>query len=107
MTRRRSAISLLQATQESPNLARLAGIAMESSLRLKAVEFIIPAGLRQAVKPGPIEGGVWCVLLESNAVAAKLRQLLPAIEAQLKAKGFETTSIRLKVLSQQTHSSHS
>jgi hypothetical protein len=98
MTRHRTAISLLQASQESPNLARLAGIAMESSLRLKAVEFIIPAGLRQAIKPGPIEAGVWCLLLDSNSVAAKLRQLLPAIEAQLKTKGFETTSIRLKVL---------
>jgi ethanolamine ammonia-lyase small subunit len=37
------------------------------------------------------------LLLDNNAVAAKVRQLLPSLEAHLRSKGWEITSIRLKV----------
>jgi ethanolamine ammonia-lyase small subunit len=36
-------------------------------------------------------------LLDNVAVAAKIRQLLPALEAHLRSKGWEVNSIRLKV----------
>jgi hypothetical protein len=101
MNRRNHAITLLQATQDSPTLARLADLAMDSKARLTSVEGLIPMALRSAVKPGPIEGSVWCLILENNAVAAKLRQLLPSMEAHLRSKGWEVNSIRLKV--QMTH----
>jgi hypothetical protein len=90
-------VSLLQATQESPVLARLVGLATDSSARLQAIQPLIPASLRSAVKAGPINGTTWCVILDNNSVAAKLRQLLPALEAHLRSKGFAVESIRLKV----------
>jgi len=61
------------------------------------MEALIPVALRKAVKAGPIDGTTWCLLLDNNAVAAKMRQLLPALEAHLRSKGWEINSIRLKV----------
>ncbi len=78
-------------------MARLTGLALESSARLKAIETLIPASLRTAVRAGPIEGSVWCLILDNNAIAAKIRQLLPALESHLRTKGWEVNSIRLKV----------
>lgn len=97
MNRRHHAITLLQATQDSPMLARLSALATESSARFNAIEALIPSNLRKYIQPGPIEGTVWCLLLSNNTVAAKMRQLLPALEAHLRSKGWEVTSIRLRV----------
>jgi hypothetical protein len=97
MNRRNHSYTLLQATQDSPTLARLAGLAAESSARLKSIEMLIPASLRSAVRAGPIDGTVWCLILDNNAIAAKIRQLLPALESHLRTKGWEVTAIRLKV----------
>lgn len=91
------AVSLLQASRDSPVLASLIDLARESSARLQAVQSLIPAGLRTAVKAGPIDGPVWCLILDNTAVAAKVRQLLPTLTAHLRTKGWEVTSIRLKV----------
>ena len=97
MNRRQHPVSLLQASQDSPTLARLIDLSRDSVARLKAIESLIPGPLRPAVKAGPIEGPVWCLILDSNAAAAKIRQLLPALEAHLRAKVWEVNSIRLKV----------
>ena len=86
-----------QAADESPTLARLSQLARESGERLKAVEPLIPASLRCAVKAGPIDGTAWCLLVDSSAAAAKLRQVLPALIAHLCSRGWEVNSIRLKV----------
>jgi hypothetical protein len=90
-------IDLLQACEEAPTLARLAQLARESRERLEAVQFLIPATLRPAVKAGPIDGTGWCLLVDSNAAAAKLRQVLPALTAELSSRGWQVTSIRVKV----------
>ena len=97
MTRRHQPLSLLQATQESPVLARLSELSKDSVARLRAVEPMIPAVLRIAVTAGPIDGPNWCLIVNSNAAAAKLRQLLPAMAAHLRSKGWEVSAIRLKV----------
>ncbi len=97
MNRRNHAITLLQATQESETLNRLCELARESAQRLKSIESLIPASLRSCVQAGPIEGPVWCLLLANNAAAAKIKQLLPALQAHLRSKGWEVTAIRLKV----------
>jgi hypothetical protein len=97
MNRRQHTVTLLQASQESPTLARLTELSRDSVARLKAVESLIPVPLRPAVKAGPIEGPVWCLILDNNAAAAKIRQILPALESHLRAKGWEVNSIRLKV----------
>jgi hypothetical protein len=95
--RRLHPVTLQQAAEESPTLARLAQLARESGERLKAVEPLIPAALRSAVKAGPIDGTDWCLLVDSSAAAAKLRQLIPALLAHLCDRGWQVNSIRLKV----------
>lgn len=78
-------------------LARLADLTRDSVARLDAIQTLIPRPLRPSVRAGPIDGTAWCLLLDNNATAAKIRQLLPAIEAHLRSKGWEVNSIRLKV----------
>lgn len=97
MTRRHHAVPLQEAAQDSPTLARLVQLVRESGERLKAIEPLIPAPLRAAVRPGPIEGTTWCLLVEGSAAAAKIRQLLPVFQAQLNSRGWQVTAIRLKL----------
>ena len=97
MQRRHHAIPLQQAVQESPTFALLANRVRESSERLQAIRSLLPAPLRASVQAGPIEDGQWCLLASSNAVAAKLRQLTPALQAHLNTHNLRVTHIRIKV----------
>ncbi len=97
MDRRRYPVPLHEAAEDSPTLARLAQLARESGERLQAVESLIPAPLRPRVRPGPIEGTSWCLLVEGSAAAAKLRQLLPLMLSKLNNRGWQVTAIRLKL----------
>ena len=97
MHRRHHAITFQQAVDEAPVLAQLSALVRDSSARLHAIEHLIPAALRSAVQAGPIDGTQWCVLVKGSAAAAKLRQLLPALEAHLRVKGWEVSAIRLKI----------
>lgn len=97
LTRRHGAVPLHQAAEESPTLARLAHLARESGERLKAIESSIPVALRSSIRPGPIDGTSWCLLVDSSAAAAKLRQLVPVLLQKLNSRGWEVTAIRLKL----------
>jgi hypothetical protein len=90
-------VSVLEAVDGAPTLARLAQLARQSSELLEAVEFLVPAALRSAVRAGPLDGTTWCLLVDNNAAAAKLRQVLPALTAELHSRGAQVTAIRLKV----------
>ena len=96
------AVSFNQAIENSPSLARLAGMVRESNDLLKSVELLLPTAMRAAVKAGPIDGESWCLLISSNAAAAKLRQLLPSLLTRLQADGHKITAIRIKLLIGQT-----
>ena len=96
--RLQSAVSLHQAAGDSPSLARLADLVRESNQRLKAIETLIPAALRPAVKAGPIDGESWCLLVNGNAASAKVRQLVPLLQSSLLRQGWKVKSIRLKIL---------
>lgn len=97
MHRRHQSVTFQQAADEAPVLAQLSALARDSSARLRAIEPLIPAALRSSVRAGPIDETRWCLLVQGNAAAAKVRQLLPALEAQLRSKGWEVSAIRLKV----------
>lgn len=97
MHRNHHPISLQLAMSHAPGLARLAELTQGSSGRLRAIEPLIPAMLRPAVQAGPLDGDVWCLLVNSNAAAAKIRQLLPAFAAHLRSKGWACSTIRIKV----------
>ena len=96
--RRHQAISLEQAAQSSPALSQLVSQAREANARIKAIEPLLPPGLRQSVQPGPIEGSTWVLIIKNNAAATKLRYLLPSFEAHLRTKGWDVARIQLKVL---------
>ena len=98
MARINQAITLMEAAQESPSLARLTELTRESSLRLHSLQNLIPGPLRNAIQAGPIDGTEWCLLVNSNAAAAKLRQMLPALQAHLNRQGYSVEKIRLKIL---------
>jgi hypothetical protein len=91
-------VTLHQAVGDSPSLARLTQLVRESNQRLQAIQALIPIGLRPAVKAGPIDGENWCLLVSSNAAAAKVRQLIPLMQASLLRQGWKVTTIRLKIL---------
>jgi hypothetical protein len=92
------AVTLMEAAQESPSLAHLTELTRTSSQRLKLLQTLIPGPLRSAIQAGPIEGTEWCLLVSSNAAAAKLRQMLPALQAHLNSHGHVVAKIRLKIL---------
>ncbi|MEG0719776.1 MAG: hypothetical protein RSB86_18445 [Comamonas sp.] len=96
--RRHLAISLEQAAQSSPALSLLVSQAREANARMKAIEPLLPPSLRHSVRPGPIEGSTWCLIIKSNAAASKVRYLLPSFEAHLRTKGWDVAHIQLKVL---------
>ncbi|TAG34248.1 MAG: hypothetical protein EAZ34_06135 [Polaromonas sp.] len=94
----KQAITAHEAVKNSQALGQLTALIEDSSSRLRAIESLIPEALRPFVKAGPIDGGVWCLLVKGNAAAGKLRQLTPLIQSRLLGKGWNVTSIRLKIL---------
>ena len=97
MPRLNQAIRIQDAAQSAPALSELMARARESQKMLASIEALIPSGLRQQVLAGPWETGQWCLLVGSNAAAAKLRQLLPGLQAALVQRGWQVSSIRLKI----------
>ena len=94
---RQPAISLQDAVERAPALARLSQLAAESAARLRLVQPALPPGLRELVRAGPIDETGWCLLVPHNAAAAKLRQLIPALLKALQAAGHSVDAIRVKV----------
>ncbi len=70
----------------------------ESKARLEALTPLFPPGLADGVRAGPLDETAWVLLVSHAAAAAKLRQLLPAMEAALRERGFGGPPIKIKVL---------
>lgn len=68
-----------------------------SQMYLEAVRTVLPAGLVPYVHAGPLDDEGWTLLVANAAVSAKLRQLLPRLEATLAKKGCKVNAIRLRV----------
>ena len=89
---------LATALRTSEPLARLAERLHESQRRLDCIGPLLPAGLAAQVHSGPIDADGWTLLAASPAVAAKLRQLVPRLQAALVESGFADLPMRVKVL---------
>lgn len=70
----------------------------DSQSRLLAVQGLLAPALRTQVRAGPIDAEGWTLLAGNQAVAAKLRQLLPALQARLIQEGFAALPIRVRLL---------
>ncbi len=70
----------------------------DSQARLQAIAPLLPDTLRQAVRAGPLDDGGWSLLLAHSAAAAKLRQMLPQLQAELTRLGWPDVKVRLRVL---------
>ncbi len=90
-------LTLRTALDASEPLARLLQRIAESRARLAAVRDLLPPGLRETVRAGPLDATGWALLAPHSAGAAKLRQLLPIIEDALRDRGWEGTPVKVRV----------
>ena len=93
-----STLAIGQALEASAPLALLSQRMRESQARLVAITPLLPPAMRASVRAGPIDEAGWSLLASSNAVAAKLRQMLPALEAHLRTCGWNGPPLRVKLL---------
>ena len=91
--------TLEQVVDSAPTLAHLSALARDTQQRLRAIAPLLPTSLRNAVESGGVDGSNWCLLVPNSAVAAKLRQTLPALCAHLRTKGWDVQAIQVKVKS--------
>jgi hypothetical protein len=89
-----------EALDANATLAQLLQRLKEAEARLVTVREVLPPGLRAHVRTGVLDETGWNLLVPNGAVAAKLRQCLPAIEQALLVRGWKPTSVRVKVQSE-------
>jgi hypothetical protein len=85
------------ALSRSEPLGRLLQRLQESRDCLDAVRSLLPAGLADEVRAGPLDDQGWTLLVSGSAAAAKLRQMLPLLEAALLAHRHQATVVRVKI----------
>ncbi len=90
-------LPVARALQGSEVLASLMQRLQMSRARLQAIAPLLPEGLQGAVQAGPLDDKAWSLLVANAAAAAKLRQMLPQLQAALQAQGFVELTLRLKV----------
>lgn len=78
-------------------LSQLSARLEASRRRLRVIAPALPGNLMASVQPGPLDEDGWSLLVANAAVAAKLRHLLPRLEALLAHAGLPGR-IRLKLL---------
>jgi hypothetical protein len=99
MSTRGKSQTLEQVVNSAPSLAQLSAMARDTQNRLIAIAPLLPVSLRALIQSGGVEDDAWCLLVPNSAVAAKLRQTLPALCAHLRTKGWNVNTIRVKVKS--------
>ena len=91
------ALRLQEALARSSPLAALQLRVRESNARFETVRSLLPPALLAHVRPGPVDVDGWSLLVANTAVGAKLRQLLPRLEAALADAGWPAAALRIKV----------
>ena len=93
----RLARPLAQALDESQPLVGLLRRIQQSRDCLAAISPHLPAALQEQMLAGPLDETGWTVLVSNGAAAAKLRQMLPALEAALRQQSLPGVPMRIKV----------
>lgn len=87
---------MAQALRAHEGLVRLGERLEASRRRLRVITPALPGNLIASVQPGPLDEEGWSLLVANAAVAAKLRHLLPRLEALLAQAGLPGR-IRIKL----------
>jgi hypothetical protein len=91
-------LTLASALKHSEPLTGLLQRMRDSQARLAAVADLLPPGLQGQVRAGPLDDSAWVLLVGNAAAAAKLRQMLPTLQAALAAAGWPGPVLKIKVL---------
>ena len=94
-------MQLINAILKNSALSKLADKVKELTSVQKIWNEIVPTQLKEFTQAGNIEHKRLTVHVESGAIAAKIKLLLPSLLNKLQKKGVEITSIRVQV---QVHS---
>lgn len=89
--------SILEAVSASPTLHALQLRSELGSSRMRLLERLLPKALCTQLRSGNCDEADWCILSPSSGIAAKLRQWIPEIEAQLLAQEHRAIQVRVKV----------
>jgi hypothetical protein len=92
-------LPIADALERSAPLTSLRLRLQDSKARFAAIVGLLPAALARHVKPGPADDASWTLLAANASVAAKLRQFQPRLEERLRERGWQGSSIRIKVQS--------
>lgn len=90
-------LPLANALARSEPLTRLLERLEQSRQRFEVVRGLLPAALRDAVRAGPLDDEGWALLVEHGAAAAKLRQMLPDLQAALAERGWAGVAIKVRI----------
>jgi Dna[CI] antecedent, DciA len=106
-THHKSAMALSQVLEqmadEAPNtegangLGRLIPVAAQSRQLLLVIQSLLPHALATQVLPGKLDNEGWTLVARNGAVANKLQQMRPELEAALRARGLKVSAIRIRV----------
>jgi hypothetical protein len=80
-------------------LSQLSRRVRDSQARLTALQPLLPPAMRAQVRAGPVDDEGYTLLAGNQAVSAKLRQMVPALEAHLRSAGWDGPPIRIRLLS--------
>ncbi len=94
------AVPMAHALARCEPLTRLNQRLAQARAHMDAVRPLLPAYLQPQVRSGPVDDDGWTLLATNAGVAAKLRQLLPRLQAALPpTRAGEPTPIRIRVQS--------
>jgi hypothetical protein len=90
-------VTLATALDRSEPLALLMQRLAQSRQRFEVVAPLLPQPLLGTVRAGPLDHESWTLLAAHSASAAKLRQLLPNLQAALAQSGLPPLVLKVKI----------
>jgi len=94
----RPAVSIDAALAANTTLGELNQRLRASQSCFERIAPLLPSALHAQLRPGPIDGESWTLLVPNSAVSAKLRQMLPALQRCLQDAGEPPRTIRVRIL---------